>query len=357
MGRHRRSAPRTAGSPVPAPPQAGRTSGASAPGHSDDPGAPAGEWPPDPRRPRARPKTPVRTGLLGASAAMAMGVVAMTSGLFSGGGTLQLGNDGHGGGQVRTDEPPVTEFTRPDARPSGRGQSHVSRNAERPPAPRADTAVPVGAASEPSAPSAAPSDAPPGPEGAGTDPGGAPGDGPDGASGDAQRADSPGRESAAPAPRARADAQAGGETRVAGQVQPAGQEQTADQAALYPSVARQLLSLVNQERAKAGLRPLKASTRLAGLAQAFSDDMARRGFFNHTDPDGRSPWDRAARYGIRNLGGENIARGHPDAHAVMDAWMHSAGHRANILNRDYRTLGIGLNTSASGPWWTQDFGY
>ncbi|MEU1819551.1 CAP domain-containing protein [Streptomyces roseifaciens] len=356
MGRHRRSAPRTAGSPVPAPPHAGRTSGASAPDPSGDPGATAAEWPPDPRRPRARPKTPVRTGLLGASAAMAMGVVAMTSGLFSGGGTLQLGNDGHGGGQVRTEEPPVTEFTRPDAGPSGRGQSHVSRNAERPPAPRGDTAVPVGSASSPSGPPAAPADATPEPQGAGSHPGGEGRTGPGGGSGDAQAADAPGREGAAPAPDAHAQAQ--GRTRVADHAQPAGQEQqTADQDALYPSVARQLLVLVNQERAKAGLRPLKASARLTGLAQAFSDDMARRGFFNHTDPDGRTPWDRAAKHGIRNLGGENIARGHPDAHAVMDAWMRSAGHRANILNRDYRTLGIGLNTSASGPWWTQDFGY
>ncbi|MGK5728758.1 CAP domain-containing protein [Streptomyces sp. URMC 124] len=298
----------------------------------------------------------MRTGLLGASAAMAMGVVAMTSGLFSGGGTLQLGSDGHGGGQVRTDEPPLTEFTRPDAGPAGRGQSHVSRNAERPPVPHADTAVPAGA-SAPSEPSAAPSGAAPGAQG----PGGAPDPGPGGGSGEVQRTDAPGREEAAPAPRAQAEtqaqAQAQGRTRVAEHAPSAGQDQTADQAALYPSVAQQLLVLVNQERARAGLRPLKASPRLTGLAQAFSDDMARRGFFNHTDPDGRTPWDRAAKHGIRNLGGENIARGHPDAHAVMDAWMHSAGHRANILNREYRTLGIGLNTSASGPWWTQDFGY
>jgi hypothetical protein len=120
---------------------------------------------------------------------------------------------------------------------------------------------------------------------------------------------------------------------------------------------RRILVLVNHERAKAGRRPLASSQRLEALAQAFSDDMARRDFFSHTDPDGCTPWDRAARRGIHNLGGENIARGYADVRAVMDAWMHSPGHRANILNPAYKTLGVGMNPAADGPWWTQDFGY
>ncbi|MBO0655260.1 CAP domain-containing protein [Streptomyces triculaminicus] len=123
------------------------------------------------------------------------------------------------------------------------------------------------------------------------------------------------------------------------------------------STAHLVLALVNAERAKAGCRPLRASSQLNRLAQSFSDDMARRGFFDHTDPDGRTPWDRAARRGIKNLGGENIARGHPDARTVMDAWMRSSGHRANILNCDYRSLGVGVHHGGSGPYWTQDFGY
>ncbi|MFH8786540.1 CAP domain-containing protein [Streptomyces roseoverticillatus] len=300
-------------------------------------------------------RTPVRTGLLGASAAMAMGVVAMTSGLFSGGGTLQLGSDGSGDRQVRTDEPPV-EFALPDGAGPGRGQPHVSRNAERPHAPRADTAAPVAASapaapSAPATPSAAPSATAPGPgepHEAGTgseDPRGAP------------PADAPDDNGTDPSARAQAQAQAQDQAQAAGHAQLTGRESAAEQASMYPAMAQQLLALVNQERAKAGCRPLRASAQLTRLAQSFSDDMAQRGFFSHTDPDGRTPWDRAAKHGIRNLGGENIARGHPDARAVMEAWMHSAGHRANILNGEYRTLGIGLNTSGSGPWWTQDFGY
>uniref|UniRef100_UPI002018259A CAP domain-containing protein n=1 Tax=Streptomyces sp. I05A-00742 TaxID=2732853 RepID=UPI002018259A len=126
---------------------------------------------------------------------------------------------------------------------------------------------------------------------------------------------------------------------------------------LRGSTARTVVALVNAERAKAGCRPLRADARLTSLAQSMSDDMARRDFFDHTDPDGRSPWDRAVRRGIKNLGGENIARGHPDPHTVVDAWMRSAGHRQNILNCDYRSLGVGVNRGPGGPWWTQDFGY
>jgi uncharacterized protein YkwD len=85
--------------------------------------------------------------------------------------------------------------------------------------------------------------------------------------------------------------------------------------------------------------------------------MAARGFFDHTDPDGKSPWDRASAAGISNLGGENIARGQADAQAVMTAWMNSPGHKANILNCDFKTLGVGVHFGAGGPWWTQDFGY
>jgi uncharacterized protein YkwD len=118
-----------------------------------------------------------------------------------------------------------------------------------------------------------------------------------------------------------------------------------------------ILSLVNAQRATAGCHPLTASSSLDSLAQAFSEDMAARGFFDHTDPDGKTPWDRAKARGITNLGGENIARGQATAQAVMDAWMNSAGHRANILNCDYTTLGVGIHYGTGGPWWTQDFGF
>ncbi|MEK8172713.1 CAP domain-containing protein [Streptomyces sp. M19] len=60
---------------------------------------------------------------------------------------------------------------------------------------------------------------------------------------------------------------------------------------------------------------------------------------------------------MADLGGENIARGQATAQAVMDSWMNSPGHRANILNCEYRTLGVGAHFAPDGPWWTQDFGF
>jgi len=119
----------------------------------------------------------------------------------------------------------------------------------------------------------------------------------------------------------------------------------------------QVLALVNEQRVTAGCKTLTADTKLEELAQNFSDDMAARGFFDHIDPDGNDPWDRATALDITDLGGENIARGQADAQAVMDAWMNSAGHRANILDCDYTTIGIGIHFGPDGPWWTQDFGY
>ncbi|MFF0213668.1 CAP domain-containing protein [Streptomyces vinaceus] len=118
-----------------------------------------------------------------------------------------------------------------------------------------------------------------------------------------------------------------------------------------------VLTLVNQERAQAGCGPVRANPPLAALATAFSKDMATRGFFDHTDPDGNSPWDRATKAGLSGLGGENIARGQGDAQAVMNAWMNSPGHKANILNCEFRTLGVGVYLADGGPWWTQDFGF
>ncbi|MGW1894301.1 CAP domain-containing protein [Streptomyces sp. NPDC002004] len=119
----------------------------------------------------------------------------------------------------------------------------------------------------------------------------------------------------------------------------------------------EVLRLVNDERAKAGCVDLTSSSSLNHLAEKFSADMKARGFFGHTDPGGRTPWDRATQDGIGNLGAENIARGQFDAKAVVDAWMASPAHRANILNCQYRTAGVGVVLGSGGPWWTGDFGF
>jgi uncharacterized protein YkwD len=85
--------------------------------------------------------------------------------------------------------------------------------------------------------------------------------------------------------------------------------------------------------------------------------MARSGVMSHTGPDGSTMSSRvdAAGYLWSTLG-ENIARGQSDAAAVMDAWMNSPGHRANILNCSFKEIGIGVHFGDGGPWWTQDFG-
>jgi uncharacterized protein YkwD len=99
-----------------------------------------------------------------------------------------------------------------------------------------------------------------------------------------------------------------------------------------------------------------ADAGLARVARGHSEAMRDRGFFAHTDPDGRSPFVRAEQAGVTNARAENIARGQRDAAAVMQAWLDSPGHRQNILNCSYRTMGLGLATGTGGPWWTQMFG-
>ncbi len=118
--------------------------------------------------------------------------------------------------------------------------------------------------------------------------------------------------------------------------------------------AGQVLALVNQERAAAGCRPVAADARLAAVATAHSADMRDQGFFDHVNLAGLSPFDRAEAAGV-SARAENIARGQGDAAAVMDSWMASSGHRANILDCGLTRLGVGIADGGGGPWWTQLF--
>ncbi|MEU9077148.1 CAP domain-containing protein [Kitasatospora sp. NPDC048538] len=123
-----------------------------------------------------------------------------------------------------------------------------------------------------------------------------------------------------------------------------------------PSYAQQVVDLVNAERAKAGCGPVTAESRLASAAQSHSDDMANRNYFDHASPEGYHADHRIEAVGYRwSTWGENIARGQQDPAAVMDAWMNSPGHRANILNCAFKQLGVGVRTGSGGPWWTQVF--
>lgn len=125
-----------------------------------------------------------------------------------------------------------------------------------------------------------------------------------------------------------------------------------------------VLELTNKERSKVGLEPLKLNKQLANAADNHSDSMARDDFFSHTGADGSSVSDRVINNGYEySTVGENIAAGQRSAEEVVQTWMDSPGHRANILNPDYTEIGIGYeylenDTGAVNynHYWTQVFG-
>ncbi|MFE2560431.1 CAP domain-containing protein [Streptomyces sp. NPDC059352] len=318
-----------------------------------------------------RRRRPVRTGLLGASAAVAVGAVAVASGLLPGGDTFTIGNAGTGERQVQSRQAPeLTTQGGKTQTPADGGTSGKSAGTET----RAGSGKRTGASTTPSAkasasasksasPSAAPStSAKPSPKPS--------------PSKSTSKPKPAAPKPAAPkpaAPKPAAPKPVAAPTTAAPATKPAAPkpdptteapvETSAAPATAAPSTAdrteaaeAEVLRLVNAERAQVGCTPVRADAQLAALAGAFSVDMAQRGFFGHTDPDGATPWARAEKAGISGLAGENIARGQADAAAVMDSWMNSDGHRANILNCEYTTLGVGVYFADGGPWWTQDFG-
>ncbi|UIX35360.1 CAP domain-containing protein [Streptomyces sp. GQFP] len=271
---------------------------------------------------KKRSPRPLRTGLLGVSAAVALGTVAVATGVLPGGDKYTLGG-GSNGDKVQAADSPTNDETQQGGtsgnadtdRDSG---TSTSRDADR------DTSSPSPSPSTSTASAAPTTEAPP-----------------------KKPSATPTKEpKATPTPtptptKSKEKQQSSAPITV-----------TAEAAA-----EAEVLKLVNEERAKVGCSAVAANSALRELAEALSDDMAARDFFDHTDPDGLSPWDRADKAGITNLGGENIARGQADAAAVMEAWMNSPGHKANILNCDFKTLGVGVHLGSGGPWWTQDFGY
>ena len=108
----------------------------------------------------------------------------------------------------------------------------------------------------------------------------------------------------------------------------------------------------------AGLPPLAVDALLTNAAQAHSADMVARAFYSHTSPDGSEPWHRAAAAGsTRRTIGENIACGQRSAAEVVQGWMDSPGHRANILKPAFTHIGVGFAGGGSaGTYWTQLFG-
>lgn len=119
----------------------------------------------------------------------------------------------------------------------------------------------------------------------------------------------------------------------------------------------QVLAIVNRERADNGCGSVVINNDLAEAARLHSQDQGEHTNMSHTGSDGSSFVDRARRAGYDNPIGENVAMGYETPAAVMDGWMNSAGHRANILNCDAKAMGVGVATGADGRlYWTQVFG-
>ena len=120
---------------------------------------------------------------------------------------------------------------------------------------------------------------------------------------------------------------------------------------------RQVAALVNQERSAYGLPKLSFDSELAELAQLKAEDMAENNYFSHQSPSYGSAFDmmRAAGISYRSAG-ENIARGQNTPEEVMNSWMNSSGHRANILSSSYTSLGVGCAADKDGRiYWVQIF--
>jgi uncharacterized protein YkwD len=110
-----------------------------------------------------------------------------------------------------------------------------------------------------------------------------------------------------------------------------------------PAGQQAILQAMNRQRAAYGLAPLRSDERLARAAGDRISDMFHKSYFDHVSPDGIQPfsWIRQRGYGFATAG-ENLAAGYPSAEAVVNGWMNSPGHRANILSREFADVGIAV---------------
>ena len=116
----------------------------------------------------------------------------------------------------------------------------------------------------------------------------------------------------------------------------------------------EVIRLVNNIRQQNGLKPLSANWELSRIARYKSQDMLDKGYFSHTSPTYGSPFQMITAFGLSyRTAGENIAKGYASPQAVVNGWMNSSGHRANILNASYQQIGVGY--VAQGNYWTQMF--
>jgi uncharacterized protein YkwD/uncharacterized membrane protein required for colicin V production len=119
---------------------------------------------------------------------------------------------------------------------------------------------------------------------------------------------------------------------------------------------KEMLALVNQERINKGIEPLVADDKLREVARAYSKDMFERGYFSHINSDGKDPFDRMGAAGVRfGTAGENLAYA-PTVMVAHEGLMNSSEHRANVLNKEFKRVGIGIvDGGGYGKMFTQDF--
>lgn len=120
------------------------------------------------------------------------------------------------------------------------------------------------------------------------------------------------------------------------------------------SYESEVIRLVNEIRQQNGLRPLAANWELSRVARYKSQDMRDNGYFSHNSPTYGTPFQMISAFGLSyRTAGENIAKGYASPQAVVNGWMNSSGHRANILNASYTQIGVGY--VSKGNYWTQLF--
>jgi len=117
---------------------------------------------------------------------------------------------------------------------------------------------------------------------------------------------------------------------------------------------KEVIRLVNEIRKENGLNELQEDWQLSRVARYKSQDMRDNNYFSHTSPTYGSPFTMMTNFGISyRYAGENIAMGQRTPQEVVNAWMNSPGHRANILKSSYTKIGVGY--VSSGNYWTQMF--
>lgn len=117
-----------------------------------------------------------------------------------------------------------------------------------------------------------------------------------------------------------------------------------------------LVQAVNEARVENGVTPLKVDDNLTKCAQDFAGELGRTGRFSHEGEDGSTPGSRSTKAGYMGLVAENISLGHDTAEKAVAGWLKSEGHRRNLLNPNYRFIGVGSADHPRGPVWVLDLG-